>query len=186
MLNLWPSKRENWMKKSQNIAGLAQQNGFGSASFHTVMLTANSDKKAQQSLTPPVDWVDSLIGSRGLQWVVSSLPPVCLQSQFLFYGWSWKETKLECEKHFRRVTYWAPDTGGATLRVPFYELPVPSNRLYKKKLCVREIGTSYYNSNLKRVCLKFTGWPSMLCHQGRQHRRRRRRRRRRRWWGVPN
>jgi hypothetical protein len=67
MLNLWPSKRENWMKKSQNIAGLAQQNGFGSARFHTVMLTANSDKKAQQSLTPPVDWVDSLIGSRGLQ-----------------------------------------------------------------------------------------------------------------------
>jgi hypothetical protein len=67
MLNLWPSKRENWMKKSQNIAGLAQQNGFGSASFHTMMLTANAHKKAQQSLTPPVDWVDSLIGSRGLQ-----------------------------------------------------------------------------------------------------------------------
>jgi hypothetical protein len=54
-------------EEKSNIAGLAQQNGFGSASFHTMMLTANAHKKAQQSLTPPVDWVDSLIGSRGLQ-----------------------------------------------------------------------------------------------------------------------
>jgi hypothetical protein len=29
------------------LVGLAQQNGFGSASFHTMMmLTANADKKA--------------------------------------------------------------------------------------------------------------------------------------------
>jgi hypothetical protein len=41
------------MKKSQTLlVGLAQQNGFGSACFHTMMLmTANADKKAQQSLT---------------------------------------------------------------------------------------------------------------------------------------
>ncbi len=45
--------KENWMKKSQTLlVGLAQQNGFGSACFHTMMLmTANADKKAQQSLT---------------------------------------------------------------------------------------------------------------------------------------
>jgi hypothetical protein len=46
MLNLWPSKRKLDEEKSNIAAGLAQQNGFGSACFHTMMPTANADKKA--------------------------------------------------------------------------------------------------------------------------------------------
>jgi hypothetical protein len=36
-------------KSKHLLVGLAQQNGFGSACFHTMMMqTANADKKAQQ------------------------------------------------------------------------------------------------------------------------------------------
>ncbi len=43
-------------------------------------------KKAQQSLTPAVDWLNDLIGPGGLLLVVSHL----LQSHFQFYGWGWE------------------------------------------------------------------------------------------------
>ncbi len=45
MVNLWPGKRKLDEEKSNIAAGSAQQNGFGSPCFHTMMLTANADKK---------------------------------------------------------------------------------------------------------------------------------------------
>jgi hypothetical protein len=60
-------------------ASLAQQNSFWPSIFAQF---AEAVKKAQQSLTPAVDWLDSLIGPVGLLLVVSYL----LQSQFRSYG----------------------------------------------------------------------------------------------------
>jgi hypothetical protein len=42
------------------------------------------DKGKQQSLTPAVDWLDSLISSAGWQWV--ALPPICNPSFSLMGG----------------------------------------------------------------------------------------------------
>lgn len=43
--------------------------------------------KAQQSLTPPIDWFDGLIGPSGLLSLIYHL----LLSPFQFYGWGWEE-----------------------------------------------------------------------------------------------
>jgi hypothetical protein len=62
-------------------AGLAQQNGFGTA-FRTTAYLHRGWQKAQQSLTPAVNWLDSFISPDGLPLLVSHL----LQSKFQFHG----------------------------------------------------------------------------------------------------
>jgi hypothetical protein len=42
--------------------------------------------KAQQSLTPSVDWLDGLIGPGGLLWVVSHLLPVAVSALWVKLG----------------------------------------------------------------------------------------------------
>ncbi len=64
-------------------ASLARQNGFSWVFLHRMLRLA----KAQQSLTPAVDWLDGLIGWCGLLVVVSHVS----QSQFQFYGWGWEK-----------------------------------------------------------------------------------------------
>jgi hypothetical protein len=60
---MWSCKRKLNNEKSK-YAGLAQQNGFDPTFY----------KKAQQSLTPAVDWLDSrFIGLGGLLLVLSRL-----------------------------------------------------------------------------------------------------------------
>jgi hypothetical protein len=72
-----------WMKKSQNVLVwiskmvLAQHFSRGYWGW----------QKAQESLTPAVDWLDSFIGPGGLLSVVSHL----LQSKLQFHGWGWEK-----------------------------------------------------------------------------------------------
>jgi len=54
------------MKKSQNILVLVEQNDFNP----TFLLMMMSYQKAQQSLTPIVDWLNGLIGPNGLLLIV--------------------------------------------------------------------------------------------------------------------
>jgi hypothetical protein len=65
---------------------LAQQNGFGPAFLHSSLRWKAQESLActQQSLTPAVDWLDSLIGPGGLLSVVS--PPMCSPSFSLMGG----------------------------------------------------------------------------------------------------
>jgi hypothetical protein len=88
------TEQQFWMKKKSKHVNLAQQNGFeelhgdteqqildgkkvktrqfGSTKWFCLSIFAHDDdgKKAQQSLTPILDWLDYLIGPDGLLFVV--------------------------------------------------------------------------------------------------------------------
>ncbi len=52
--------------------------------WHNILApAAEIGKKTDETLTPAVDWLDALIGPRGLLLLISDL----LQFQFQFYGW---------------------------------------------------------------------------------------------------
>jgi hypothetical protein len=65
-------------KEKSKHFGLVRQNGFNP----TFLLMMMSYQKAQQSLTPIVDWLNDLIGPNGLLLIVSHF----LRFQFSFKG----------------------------------------------------------------------------------------------------
>jgi hypothetical protein len=104
---------------------------------------------AQQSVTPAIDWLDSLIGPGDLVLVVSHL---CQVPVFSFMrGVGEKKTKLGCEKYFCKVTYWA-----------WLEMLLRSIELSRKHWWI-DHGTTKFNNACSRTAILFLSNSSFYC-----------------------
>ncbi len=103
-------------EENPTYAGMAQENGFGSAELQTLPWLVKGAAALCTSIKE-CNKYDLICCSVLLiahhndwsKWFAINRPPLICCPSFTFRGGVAKEyrTKLECEKYFRRVTYWA-------------------------------------------------------------------------------